>query len=486
MSYRNPQIVQDKSGMIIPQALAQASGAIAKGIQVFGAEQKKRQEAAEAKRLKDNKQLIAISNAHAANSAAFNAGLTDMSKSMRDTLITRNERILDEIDFIRRSQLVDGNASPELSKRLGELQQGITEGNGLSKKIIATSGVLTELIENEEKLNSNLFYRQDENGSDERSKTIVWAFGGAEGYKGGMVEEDGKLYAVATNPEGETFKIPASEFDSIADDLILTKDVNAATEQINFTKEALFDGTKLREEMVDSRENFLEFESGSRVTGSRSILNTDMVNSVRQNAVNKTQSLIQSAAGNSQLQDEYLRDLGLDPETFRKADNLQKIQMVAQRSASLFDDANRIYQDNSGNYYFDDVQTRRAIPATDRESAVMLNKYSSDIDKAMQDGTSKTDALASALKIGGNRRIRIGGSYYTPKNVTIQGDIVTVTKTGKPNYEVKESEGGEDLDKISYDLSDPTKLYNFLRATTALKELDIEKLSKKILAYKIN
>ena len=100
MSYRNPQIVQDKSGMIIPQALAQASGAIAKGIQVFGAEQKKRQEAAEAKRLKDNKQLIAISNAHAANSAAFNAGLTDMSKSMRDTLITRNERILDEIDFI--------------------------------------------------------------------------------------------------------------------------------------------------------------------------------------------------------------------------------------------------------------------------------------------------------------------------------------------------------------------------------------------------
>jgi len=483
MSYRQPQIIQDKSGMIIPQALAQASGAVAKGIQTFGVEEKKRQEAAEAKKLRDNKQLIAISNAHAANSAAFNAGLTEMSESMRDTLISRNERILNEIDSIKRAQLIDGNTSPDLSKRLGQLQQGLLEGNGLSKKIIETSGVLTELIENEEKLNTNLFYRQDKNGSDERSKTIVWAFGGAEGYKGSMIEEDGKLYAVATNPEGETFKILASEFDSIADDLILTKDVNAATEQINFTKEALFDGTQLREEMVDSRENFLEFESGSRVTGSRSILNTDMVNSVRQNAVSKTQALIQSAAGNSQLQDEYLKDLGLDPKTYRNATDEQKIQMVAQRSASLFNDANRIYQDNSGNYYFDDVQTRRAIPATDRESAVMLNKYSADIDKAMQDGTSKTDALASIFKIGGNRRIRIGGSYYTPKNVTIEGDIVTVTKTGKPNQEIV---GGEDLDKISYDLSDPTKLYNFLRATTALKELDIEKLSKKILAYKIN
>lgn len=481
MSYRNPQIVQDTSGMIIPQALAKASGAIAKGIQVFGTEQKKRQEAAEAKKLRDNKQLIAISNAHAANSAAFNAGLTDMSESMRDTLITRNERILDEIDLIRRSQQVDGNASPELSKRLGQLQQQITEGNGLSKKIIATSGVLTELIENEEKLNTNLFYRQDEKGNDERSRSIVMAFGGVEGYKGRMTEEGGKLYAVATNPEGETFKIPASEFDSIADDLILTKDVNAATEQINFTKKALFDGNKLREEMVDSRENFLEFESGSRVTGSRSILNTDMVNSVRLNAVNKTQALIQSAAGNSQLQDQYLKDLGLDPKTFRKADNLQKIQMVAQRSASLFDDANRIYQDNSGNYYFDDVQTRRAIPATEREAATLYNRYSNDLGKAMEEGKDKETALAEVFNIGGNKRIRIGGGYYTPKNITIEGDIVTVTKTGKPKQETK---GGEDLDIVTFDLSDPKVLYNFLQSTTALKDAQINKIRKQILAYK--
>jgi hypothetical protein len=95
------------------------------------------------------------------------------------------------------------------------LQQGLLEGNGLSKKIIATSGVLTELMQNEEKLNTNLFYTEDENGSDEQSKSIVMAFGGVKGYKGSMIEEDGKLYAVATNPEGKTFKILASEFDRL-------------------------------------------------------------------------------------------------------------------------------------------------------------------------------------------------------------------------------------------------------------------------------
>jgi len=221
MSYKNPQIVQDKSGMIIPQALAQASGAIAKGIQTFGIQERKKQAKEEAKRLRDNKQLIDISNAHAKNSALFNAGLTDMSESMRDTLITRNERILSEIDFIKRSQQIDGNTSPDLSKRLGQLQQGLLEGNGLSKKIIATSGVLTELMQNEEKLNTNLFYTEDENGSDERSKSIVMAFGGVIGYKGSMLEEDGKLYAVDTNPVGKKFKILVSECDSIADEYIL-------------------------------------------------------------------------------------------------------------------------------------------------------------------------------------------------------------------------------------------------------------------------
>jgi hypothetical protein len=481
MSYRQPQIIQDKSGMIIPQALAQASGALAKGIQTFGVEERKREAKAEAKRLKDNKQLIDISNAHAKNSAVFNAGLTEMSESMRGTLISRNERLLDEIDSIKRAQIIDGNTSPDLSKRLGELQQGLLEGNGLSKKIIATSGILTELLENEEKLNTNLFYKEDKSGSDEQSKTIVMAFGGVEGYKGSMLEEEGKLYAVATNPDGQTFKIPASEFDSIADDLILEKKVNAATEQINFTKKALFDGNELREEMIDSRENFLEFESGSRITGSRSILNTDMVNSVRQNSVNETQSLIQSAAGNSQLQDKYLEDLGLDPKVFRKADNLQKIGMVAQRSASLFDDANRIYQDNSGNYYFDDVQTRRAIPATEREAAVLYNRYSNDLNKAMEEGKDKETALADVFNIGGNKRIRIGGGYYTPKNISIEGDIVTVTKTGKPK---QETEGGEDLDIVTFDLSDPKVLYNFLQSTTALKDAQINKIRKQILSYK--
>ena len=173
MSYRQPQIIQDKSGMIIPQALAQASGAIAKGIQTLGIEEKKRKAEERKKAEQDNRQLIAIGNAHAKDSAIFNAGLKDMSESMRNTLITRNERSLNRIDEIKRAQIIDGNTSPALSKELGGLQQNILEGNSLAKTMIATSGNLDTLLKEYEKMGKTMFYRNGEDGTNERSRARI-------------------------------------------------------------------------------------------------------------------------------------------------------------------------------------------------------------------------------------------------------------------------------------------------------------------------
>ena len=44
MSYRNPRIIDDKSGLIVSQAIEKASGTLAQGIAVFGAEEKRREE----------------------------------------------------------------------------------------------------------------------------------------------------------------------------------------------------------------------------------------------------------------------------------------------------------------------------------------------------------------------------------------------------------------------------------------------------------
>ena len=57
MSYRNPQIIQDRSGEIIPQAIAQATGAIAKGITTLGVQRRKEREKRELEDKQFNKDL---------------------------------------------------------------------------------------------------------------------------------------------------------------------------------------------------------------------------------------------------------------------------------------------------------------------------------------------------------------------------------------------------------------------------------------------
>ena len=496
MSYRQPQIIQDKSGMIIPQALAQASGAVAKGIQTFGVEEKKRKAEEKKKAEQDNRQLIAIGNAHAKDSAIFNAGLKDMSESMRNTLITRNERSLNRIDEIKRAQIINGNSSPALSKELGGLQQNILEGNSLAKTMIATSGNLDTLLKEYEKMGKTMFYRNGEDGTNERSRAIVLGFGGAPGYDAAMIEEGGKLYAQVTDKQSKkVFKIEASQFQSIADDLIVNAvDIEGQMSTINSQGTFNKDGSLATSLTVAAGK---ESALSSRMDGNKTkvfyrdtTLNQLAVAAVKNKSFENALATIESSADDSQLEQITLGKIGISGGKYETYKNLgsreEKNAMIKESSNEFFDKqlSQKGIINESGNYiYRKDIQKETVSQenSSSNDSSKMFNTYTKGLDQAMKEGVDKNTALADIFQIGGNKRIRIGGSYYTPRNVEIEGDIVTVTKTGKPDQEKK---GAPDLDKISYDLSEPKSLYNFLRATTALKESDITRIRKQILSYK--
>ena len=496
MSYRQPQIIQDKSGMIIPQALAQASGAVAKGIQTFGVEEKKRKAEEKKKAEQDNRQLIAIGNAHAKDSAIFNAGLKDMSESMRNTLITRNERSLNRIDEIKRAQIINGNSSPALSKELGGLQQNILEGNSLAKTMIATSGNLDTLLKEYEKMGKTMFYRNGEDGTNERSRAIVLGFGGAPGYDAAMIEEGGKLYAQVTDKQSKkVFKIEASQFQSIADDLIVNAvDIEGQMSTINSQGTFNKDGSLATSLTVAAGK---ESALSSRMDGNKTkvfyrdtTLNQLAVAAVKNKSFENALATIESSADDSQLEQITLGKIGISGGKYETYKNLgsreEKNAMIKESSNEFFDKqlSQKGIINEGGNYiYRKDIQKETVSQenSSSNDSSKMFNTYTKGLDQAMKDGVDKNTALADIFQIGGNKRIRIGGSYYTPRNVEIEGDIVTVTKTGKPDQEKK---GAPDLDKISYDLSEPKSLYNFLRATTTLKESDIIRIRKQILSYK--
>ena len=496
MSYRQPKIIDDKSGLIVPQAMAQGAAILAKGITAFGVEEKKRKAEEKKKAEQDNRQLIAIGNAHAKDSAIFNAGLKDMSESMRNTLITRNERSLNRIDEIRRAQIIGGNASPALSKELGGLQQNILEGNSLAKTMIATSGNLDTLLKEYEKMGKTMFYRNGEDGTNERSRAIVLGFGGAPGYDAAMIEEDGKLYAQVTDKQSKkVFKIEASKFQSIADDLIVNAvDIEGQMSTINSNGTFNKDGSLATSLTVAAGK---ESALSSRMDGNKTkvfyrdtTLNQLAVDAVKNKSFENALATIEASADDSQLEQITLGKIGISGDKYETYKNLgsreEKNAMIKESSNEFFDKqlSQKGIINEGGNYiYRKDIQKETVSKenSSGSDSSKMFNTYTKGLDKAMKEGVDKETALADIFQIGGNKRIRIGGSYYTPRNVEIEGDIVTVTKTGKPDQEKK---GAPDLDKISYDLSEPKSLYNFLRATTALKESDITRIRKQILSYK--
>ena len=188
MSYRNPKIIDDKSGLIVSQAINQATASLGQGIVAYGAEQKKRREKEALKQKKDAQTIISLANMSSENAALFNNGLKDMSENVRGILITRNERTLKRINEIYIEQQVNNNASPALSKELGFLKGQIAQGNDLAKSIFQTSGQLSDILQDPNAFNDRRkFFKADKDGSTEKSEAMIYGLWPGSGVWAGRV-----------------------------------------------------------------------------------------------------------------------------------------------------------------------------------------------------------------------------------------------------------------------------------------------------------
>ena len=213
MSYRNPQIVNDKSAEILAKGVSQGVQNISKGIVALGAERRRE----EILQQKERQNLIKLQNEHSDSSATFNAGLEGMTASMRETMIKENEINLNRIDEIKIMQQQEGNTSVELSKELGKLKTQISSDVEFGKTVLGTTAILTENREQYEKIGVTRFYKEesipvlDEDDqpkidpvtkkpmteySTARSVAIVDGFGGDPAYEADVFKKDGILYQI--------------------------------------------------------------------------------------------------------------------------------------------------------------------------------------------------------------------------------------------------------------------------------------------------
>ena len=109
MSYKNPRIIDDKSGLIVSQAIEKASGTLAQGIAVFGAEEKRREEVLKKENERRNDIYIGLANQLSVDATEFNAKLKEGPENLRNIMIPNTQSLLEQINYIDIDQKINGN-----------------------------------------------------------------------------------------------------------------------------------------------------------------------------------------------------------------------------------------------------------------------------------------------------------------------------------------------------------------------------------------
>ncbi len=370
MSYRNPKIVNDRSAEILAKGISQGVQNISKGIEAFGAEQRRN----EILQKKEKQNLIKLQNEHSQSSAVFNAGLEGMSASMKAAMIEANEANLNRIDEIKREQQ-RGNTDPKLSAELGRLKTQIGSDVEFGKTVIGTTTLLKENREKYEKIGKTVFYKEelipvlDEYGeqkidpntnkpiteySTARSVAIVDGFGGDPAYRADVYRKKGVLMARSTligSKPPKVYEIPASEFKTIADDFMIELPNSAEAVRKSILAN-MFDGGDLTGSALSNakKSNTTDIAAdGDQIFYNVQTLDPAYIEQEKSAAYQSSVAAIEGTYGNRQAQQIQLVNYGIDPKKYNDlvdkekdepgvANEKQK-ELIKERSNQNFDAA---------------------------------------------------------------------------------------------------------------------------------------------------
>ena len=112
-----------------------------------------------------------------------------------------------------------------------------------------------------------------------------------------------------------------------------------------------------------------------------------------------------------------------------------------------------------------------------QKSEQLYNVYKIDFDTAVAAGGDLSSVAKSLFNIDKGLRIRHKTGYVEAYSATIENGVVSITATGNPK---RESTTAPDTDKRTYDLKIPEQRYNFIRLVNPMKELQAREMSQQL------
>ena len=500
MSYRNPQIIDDKSGQVLGQAIAQGAQTIAQGIigmekQNQLAREKREKEAREAKLRADREADLTIRaiQDNAKNATAQFERQQKYMKNVGKNFTDEMTKIVDEGGQLKIAAITD--KSPEMIARIKENSE---KQENLNKFMVNVGGFIPEAAElaglTESQLKDMAYYTSINGDDGESAQIILRGLMATEGYGYDIEQEDGVNYLVITTPEGVTDKGRArfSEAElQAAGDLFDTRDQ---------TTSQYLDKTLKDKILVQTEGGGVELaaglsrgapvltnqinEKGYRIV--RQDVNANEMDALLNTEMLQANSVITTAKSKTR-RNLYLKDLLIDPDTYDAASPEERTRMVGDQITENILQKYGIKQvsvkagnDATIKEYYRESRGPAATRTKGTQNNAELNRLKKRIDRFAGTGFTTSegvdDALTDVFNVGSGMQIKKVGtsSVVQVKDAKIKDGKLIINYKGVPTTGETASMGN--VDEMILDLNKPAQLYNAIDAMTALNPSNTQAL----------
>jgi hypothetical protein len=521
MSYRNPKIIDDKSGLVLGQAIAAGAQNISKGL-IAGQARKEKEEAkakleAEKKQAKEDRRVFQTSKAikdSYADQAAWAKKLDGDLEGLNDFTVGQMSGYMDIAKNLELER-INGAYGPDYLKRLEDNQKNIARVNEFASGIIgarADAGAVIDMTE-EQRDRDTAFIPITIGGvadNGELAEDAVYAIGGLKGYDIGFSDKGVKI----TRPGEDDAYISIDDWNSISGNLYYHREDNTTTDmQGTITKgmqipdatgKSVLDSrmisttpTGIGTETVTPGTKLEPVPMGINTNGYytyRQPFNKEAVNNLKTEVLDSVFEKIESFGPQAYKKNVWMKDLergGFDKDAYNsieaavkeKNPNATEADIKAAKKQYVVDSAEAQFLSianlkKEGDEYYRTIQGRK-VSSTDSKKEVRLsetyNKYATGFSniKALETKEEKIAGIIKLAALGEGAKIAKGSSSKYVGDLRLTNDYIV--QFGDPLT------GGENPKYKGYNLKKPEEAENFIRNKTGLSGKKLDALVQSLL-----
>lgn len=525
MSYRNPKIIDDKSGQILGQAIALGAQNISKGIvgmeAQYQAAQKRKEEKAKADQLKRDKESDGMVDAIEANSKNRTAQYKrqqDLMKNVGENFTGKMEKTVNTLGQLKIDHVTD--KSPEMVAKIKKAQEEQDNLNGFMGNVGSIMPEAAELAGlTPSQLKDLVHYTPINGDKGESAQLILKGLMATEGYGYDIMQDDGINYLLINTPDGGQARFSEAELeaagalfgkrnqttsqylDATLKDKILVEREGESGLALN---QALADSVPITTEEVDDK--------GYKIV--RQEVNAGKLDKLLNTEIMEINATISTAPSITQ-RNQTLNDLLIDPDEFDTKSKDEQELMIGNQVRDNILQKYGIKQNQveleGGNSTTEYTRESRG-PAVKKDGVTVtqklenFNTFNAGLSSLVTTAGNTPVGMQSALEllsVGSGKKLTLNSKRRPINNAVFNGDTMTVT-WDNPKFDSSASEQSiekyynpnktivdpitnnsvkpaKNLNEKTYDLSDFVVLTNLIQDAGNVSPTQAREMAKKMI-----